>query len=126
MQLGFLGNILALMYSDKLTVKRHTATVAADGTTKPSINPTAVVENVACHISFKSDDETATTDNSFPIYLPIKVFADASVDIQKGDILIADKIGDDGSVVATYTGTATKPLQFISHQEVMFKQVGDA
>ena len=58
--------------------------------------------DVQCRISFNISDNPETTgEDSNPIYLQVKIFCAPNVDIQKGDILVAERIGDEGEVIET-------------------------
>jgi len=127
MKLASFGKLLASTYTDRLSINRYTEIKNADGTIGMGLPKTPLYSEVQCRISFKnSDNPESDKDNSNPIYLQVKIFCAPNVDIQKGDILIAEKIGDDGSVIASYKGIANLPFKYVTHQEVLFTEVGDA
>jgi len=127
MKLASFGKLLASTYTDRLSINRYTEIKNADGTIGMGLPKTPLYSEVQCRISFKnSDNPESDKDDSNPIYLQVKIFCAPNVDIQKGDILIAEKIGDDGSVIASYKGIANLPFKYVTHQEVLFTEVGDA
>ena len=127
MKLSSFGRLLTPTYTDKLSINRYTEIENADGTIGMGLPETPLYSDVQCRISFKSNDNPESNkDDSNPIYLQVKIFCSPDVDIQKGDILVADRIGDDGSVIASYKGIANLPFKYVTHQEVLFIEVGDA
>ena len=127
MKIGFVGNMLATMYTDLATIYRHTTTLNADGTTSITLTETAVESDIPCRISFTRADSPETSENdSNPIYLETKIFCGAGVDIRKGDKVVAQRIDENGNAVATYTGIANLPFTYITHQEVLLVEVGEA
>lgn len=127
MKLASFGKLLTSTYTDRLSINRYTEIENVDGTIGMGLPETPVYSDVQCRISFKnSDNPESNKDDSNPIYMQIKIFCNPEVDIKKGDILVAEKIGDDGSVLATYKGIANLPFKYVTHQEVLFTEVGDA
>lgn len=127
MKLSSFGKLLTLTYTDKLSINRYTEIENADGTIGMGLPETPLYSDVQCRISFKnSDNPESNKDDTNPIYMQVKIFCNPNVDIKKGDILVAERVGDDGSILATYTGTANLPFRYVTHQEVLFAEVGDA
>jgi hypothetical protein len=127
MKLSSFGKLLAPTYTDKLSINRYTEIENADGTIGMGISEEPLYSDVQCRISFKqSDNPESNKDDSNPIYMQMKIFCSPDVDIQKGDILVAYRIGDDGSAIASYKGIANLPFKYVTHQEVLFTEVGDA
>ena len=127
MKLSSFGKLLTPTYTDKLSINRYTEISNPDGTTGMGILEEPLYSDVQCRISFEnSDNPESNKDDSNPIYLQVKIFCSLDVDIQKGDILIAERIGDEGEVIETYKGIANLPFKYVTHQEVLFTEVGDA
>jgi hypothetical protein len=127
MKLSSFGKLLAPTYTDKLSINRYTEIENADGTIGIGLPETPLYSDVRCRISFgQTDSPESQKDDTNPIYMQVKIFCNPNVDIKKGDILVAERVGDDGSILATYTGTANLPFRYVTHQEVLFAEVGDA
>ena len=127
MKLSSFGKLLTPTYTDKLSINRYTEISNPDGTTGMGILEEPLYSDVQCRISFEnSDNPESNKDDSNPIYLQVKIFCSPDVDIQKGDILVAERIGDEGEVIETYKGIANLPFKYVTHQEVLFTEVGDA
>lgn len=127
MKLSSFGKLLSSTYTDRLSINRFTEITNLDGTTGIRMPEEPLYSNVQCRISFNASDNPETTrEDSNPIYLQVKIFCAPDVDIQKGDILIAERIGDEGEVIETYKGIANLPFKYVTHQEVLFTEVGDA
>ncbi|MFA5638823.1 MAG: hypothetical protein WC961_08085 [Anaerovoracaceae bacterium] len=127
MKLSSFGKLLAPTYTDKLSINRYTAIENADGTIGMEIPEEPLYSDIQCRISFKQNDNPESIkEDSNPIYLQIKIFCSPNQDIQKGDILVANRIGDDGEIIETYNGIANLPFRYVTHQEVLLTKVGDA
>lgn len=127
MKLSSFGKLFTSTYTDRLTINRYTEIDNPDGTTGMGIPEEPLYSDVKCRVSFnQSDNPESGKEDSNPIYLQVKIFCSTDVDIQKGDILVANRIGDDGSVIASYKGIANLPFKYVTHQEVLFAEVGDA
>lgn len=127
MKLSSFGKLLSPTYTDKLSINRFIEVTNPDGTIGMGLPKEPMYSGVRCRISFNiSDNPETTKEDSNPIYLQIKIFCSPNEDIQKGDILVANRIGDDGEVLESYNGIANLPFKYVTHQEVLFTEVGDA
>ena len=127
MKLSGFGKLLTPTYTDRLSINRHTEITNPDGTTGVGVPSTPLYSNVQCRISFQSSDNPESgKDDSNPIYMQMKIFCKPDEDIKKGDILVAERIGDSGEVIETYKGVANLPFKYVTHQEVLITEVGDA
>lgn len=127
MKLSSFGKLFTSTYTDTLTINRYTEIDNPDGTTGMGLPEEPLYSDVRCRISFsQSDNPESGKEDSNPIYLQVKIFCSPDVDIQKGDALVAQRIGDDSNVIATYEGIANLPFKYVTHQEVLFTEVGDA
>ena len=127
MKLSSFGKLLAPTYTDKLSINRYTEIENADGTIGIGLPETPLYSDVQCRISFQSSDNPESgKEDSNPIYMQMKIFCKPNEDIKKGDILIAERIGDDGEIIATHKGIANLPFKYVTHQEVLITEVGDA
>lgn len=128
MKIAGFGSIISSTYTDKMNVYRHEkSSVADDGTTGIKLKPTLQASNVKCRISFDSKDyPQSDLEASNPINMQIKIFCGPSVDIQKGDRLIVDRLDESGNIIKSYSGIANLPFNFVTHQEVGIVEVGDA
>ena len=127
MKLSGFSKVLNQLYTDKMSVFRYTETLNDDGTVGTGLVEQPVIEDKPCRISFPSTDNPETTkEDSNPIYLQIKVFCNADLDVKKGDKLIVSRLDDNGNIIKSYKGTANLPLQFVTHKEILLVEVGDA
>lgn len=116
-----------LMYGDTMTIYRHTQAVGADGTTSTSVVPTPIASGIKCRLSYtQSDDPETTMEDKNPVYLQIQVFCASTVDVHKGDKLVIQKLSDAGAVLKSYTGIANLPFMYVTHQEILLVEVGEA
>lgn len=127
MKLSGFGKVLQLMYDDKMDVYRYGEYEEEDGSTSIGLSDKPIYNQIPCRISF------VTTDNSEPtaedinhLSLHTKIFCAATTDIKKGDKLVAYRLGDNGEILETYTGKASKPRQYASHKEISLEEVGEA
>lgn len=128
MKLSGFSQILEGLYTDKLNISRFVEVINTDGTQGVALSKTPIYTDVPCRISFGStDNPDGATEDKNPERLQLKLFCKADVDIQKGDTITAIRMSDDGKTeLKTYKGTANLPAQFVTHQEVLIMQVGDA
>lgn len=127
MKLSSFGKLLSPTYTDRLSINRFTEITNSDGTIGIGMPEEPLYNDVQCRISFNiSDNPETAREDSNPIYLQVKIFCSPNVDIQKGDILIAQRIGNEGEIIETYNGIANLPFKYVTHQEVLFTEVGDA
>lgn len=127
MKLASFGSLLALTYTDKMNIYRHTSQLNSDGTKSTKLIQTALSTDLACRISFTAKDPSeSSAEDINPIYLEVKVFCGPKVDVKKGDKLVVHRLDDDGTVLATYTGIVNMPLSFVTHKELHLVEVGNA
>lgn len=127
MRLGWIAPILKTLYQDRLTIYRYLTSTNTDGTTKVADNPTAIISDVPCRISFESMDSPGQmTESSNPISLSPKLFVGPEINILAGDRLSIARKDDQGTTHEVYVGLAGKANWFPTHQEVLFLKEGDA
>lgn len=127
MDLRVFDALFSTLYTDTLTIYRYMETESADGTTEISLQTTATQEDIQCRISFKQDDSSDNELNDRnPIGLRIKVFCAPHIIIHKGDLLVVQRLDNDGDITAEYKGIASMPTIYPTHQEVSIAIEGDA
>lgn len=127
MKLSGFSVVLNQLYTDKMSVYRYEESINDDETVSTELSEVPVLTDKPCRISFPSTDNAETTkEDSNPIYLQIKVFCSADLDVRKGDKIIANRLDDNGNIIKSYKGTANLPLQFVTHKEILLVEVGDA
>lgn len=125
LRVSWTRKILQKMYVDKATVKRRAEVEAEDGTTEVQVN--SVVGEYACRVSFSNQDvRDATQDDISPKLLGVKLFFDVGVDIRKGDVIKAVKMGENGEVLQEIEGVAALPSVYVNHVEVNLTETGAA
>lgn len=127
MKLSSFSNVLSALYTDKMSVFRYVETKNADETVSVELKKVPEISDQPCRISFPTTDNPETTkEDSNPIYLQIKVFCSVKLAVKKGDTIIAHRLDDNGNIIKSYKGTANLPLHFVTHQEILLVEVGDA
>ena len=112
MKLSSFGNILSVMYLDRFDIHRYADPALSD---------------IPCKISYSNSDlAESSREDTNPIEQSIKLFCRPDVQVNKGDMLMVHRMSDDGEVIQTFSGTANAPNKFLTHQEIMFTEVGDA
>lgn len=125
LRVSWTRKILQKMYVDKATVTRRAEVEAEDGTTEVQVN--SVVGEYACRVSFSNQDvRDATQEDISPKLLGVKLFFDVGVDIRKGDVIKAVKMGENGEVLQEIEGVAALPSVYVNHVEVNLTETGAA
>ena len=125
LRVSWTRKILQKMYVDKATVTRRAEVEAEDGTTEVQVN--SVVGEYACRVSFSNQDvRDATQEDISPKLLGVKLFFDVGVDIRKGDVIKAVKMGENGEVLQEIAGVAALPSVYVNHVEVNLTETGAA
>lgn len=127
MKLSGFGSLLQLMYKDKMDVYRYSQYEEEDGSTYIGLSDKPIYSQIPCRVSFVTNDiSEPTAEDINHLSLHIKIFCAANTDIKKGDKLVAYRMGDNGEVLETYTGKASKPRQYVTHKEISLEEVGEA
>lgn len=121
MKLGKFAGIITTMFSDTMDITRYINKENADATTETILPDTPIYTNVACRISFSSDENPSDADiDNTPLKLTPKIFCKIDADLQAGDYIVARRLDDDGKVIATYSGKVGLPAVYVSHKEALF------
>lgn len=127
MKLSSAANILSKLYTDTMNITRLQEITGEDGTSRMVVPDEPLYVGIKCRISFSSaDNPDGATDSNNPQHLQIKVFCDPGVDVKKGDALLVNRLNDDGSILASYKGTANLPQSYVTHKEISLVNAGDA
>lgn len=99
-----------------------------DGTTSISTELSQVLTNVPCRISFQQFDSSDNfTEVANARKVEVKVFCNTAIDIRKGDKIVVERVEDvDGAALQSFTGYASQPSKFASHQEIVLAESGVA
>lgn len=126
LRLNWTRKHLQKLYTDVATVQRYGEEVAEDGTTQVTVEAQPVGE-YPCRISFsQQDQEDRSQEDVSPILMGVKLFFDIDVDIRKGDVIKAAKMGENGEVMQTIQGRASLPARYVNHVEVTLYETGEA
>ena len=126
LRLSWTRKYLKKLYTDVATVRRYGEEVAEDGTTQVKEMAEPVGE-YPCRISFgQQDQEDRSQADISPELVGVKLFFDIDVDIRKGDIITAAKMGENGEVMQKIEGRASLPARYVNHVEVTLYEVGAA
>lgn len=117
--------MFALMYIDRMTVKRHVSTTNADGTTGLALNPVDVYTNLPCRLSYGSGDVLYNTlDDKNPVYKPVTAFCSPTYTILKGDMVTVERLFANDVRMVIFSGVANMPSKFETHQEFILTERG--
>lgn len=126
LRLSWTRKHLQKLYTDVATVQRYGEEIAEDGTTQVKVNAEPVGE-YPCRISFsQQDQEDRSQEDVSPILMGVKLFFDIDVDIRKGDVIKAEKMGENGEVMQTIQGRVSLPARYVNHVEVTLYETGEA
>lgn len=126
LRLSWTRKHLRKLYTDVATVQRYGEEIAEDGTTQVKEIAEPVGE-YPCRVSFsQQDQEDRSQEDVSPILMGVKLFFDIDVDIRKGDVIKAAKMGENGEVMQTITGRASLPARYVNHVEVTLYETGEA
>lgn len=121
MKLGGFSGIVGSMFDDKMDINRYQDTLNDDGTTDTKMSETPIHKNISCRVSFSTDESPRDSQvDDVPIKNVPKIFCGLNVDIRAGDFVTVRRFGDDGSVIATYSGKVGLPSVFATHKEALF------
>ena len=121
MRLGDFAGIITMMFTDKMDITRYVEQENPDGTTETALPDIPLYTDVSCRISFVSEEnpkDGAVDDN--PVKNTPKVFCKIDTDVQAGDYITLRRIGDDGNVLATFSGQIGLPSIYPTHKEALF------
>lgn len=118
MKLGGLGNLLAMLYNDRMDIYRTSKEANDDDTINISYEPKPLYTDIECRLSFYSDDTASDSEvDRNPVRLSPKLFCRHDVDLQAGDYIVIRRQSDDGSITWTYEGRVARPTPYATHQE---------
>lgn len=122
MKLAGLGSLFAVMYNDRMDIYRTAKETNEDSTIDVSYEPTPLYSDVACRLSFNSDDTGSDSEvDRNPVKLSPKLFCKPDVDLKAGDYVVVRRYANNGSVAKTYEGTVALPSWYSTHQEAFMR-----
>lgn len=122
MHLAGLGELFAMLYTDKMNVYRPQETEDDDFTASIDYLPNPTQTNVPCRISFSSDDTGTDSEvDRHPVVYNPKLFCRSDVDLKAGDYVVVKRYTDKGVLARTYEGTLSEPSWYPTHQEVFVR-----
>lgn len=121
MKLGKLvRGTIETLYTDRFDAYRYEKRENEDGTTAQLLSKDPFIANMPCRISFvpnRQEDPKDRDVDSNPVITQPKLFSPPDCGLIVGDYVVARRIGDDGQVLATYTGPVGLPFAYPSHFE---------
>lgn len=89
---------------------------------------TTVVSNAICALSQRSLKPTNQTDAQNEIEYDIKLFISPDIPVEAGDVITVKRFGRDNpaSTIMLTFESASRPMIYPTHQEVMLKERGQA
>lgn len=122
MNLAGLGKLYSIMYDDRMDIYRTGAELEEDDTTNISYDPTPLYVDIACRLSFSSDDTASDTEvDHTPVRFNPKLFCRAEVDLKAGDFVVVRRYADNGSAARIYRGQVAQPSWYPTHQEAFLR-----
>lgn len=122
MKLTGLGTFFTILYDDRMDIYRTSKATNDDDTTDISYQPTPLYTDIACRVSFSSDDTGTDSEvDRNPVKFNPKLFCGADVDLQAGDYVTVRRYADNGSVTQVYQGQVGRPSWYATHQEAFFR-----
>ena len=121
MKLGAFSGIITTMFTDKMDITRYVEQENPDGTTETALPDIPLYTDVSCRISFVSEEspKDASVDDN-PVKSTPKIFCKIDADVQAGDYITVHRIGDNGNVMATFSGQIGLPSIYPTHKEALF------
>lgn len=121
MKLGAFSGIITTMFTDKMDITRYVERTNSDGTTETELPDIPLYTDVSCRISFVSEEnpKDGTVDDN-PVKSKPKIFCKIDADVQAGDYITVHRIGDNGNVMATFSGQVGLPSIYPTHKEALF------
>lgn len=117
---GKFGAMLGLLYKDTFSCSYKPKIKNDDGTTGYSDVDFFTVVNGCCKISSVKEDTSKTDDVAYNLVdKEVKVFCNPSLDVKKGNTIIAARLDDNGNVIQEFVGIANKPNKYATHQEII-------
>ena len=108
--------MLALMYTDRLTVQRYANGTGPDGETVQVLTPVPCLVDIPCRISFAGKDSPIPEDDANPIQLTPNLFCAPDVPLKSGDYITVQRDGRE-----VYAGNIGKPNPYGSSLQVSFQ-----
>lgn len=121
-----ISKAMQIFDTDTIEIFRSIETINSDGTTGNEKLEEPIYKDIPCHISFiTKDNPNPEAIDSQPIITMLKINCDLSVDLQKGDYIIAKKLAGDGTVLETYNGVIGFPQVSQSRKAVLMEMRSD-
>jgi len=117
-------NVLAKMYTDRMTVRRYPEGVTdEDGAIVSTLEPAPVpgLEEICCRISFGSKDSPVISDDKNPVDVQPTLICDPDVPLKSGDYITVTRGGKD-----VYSGNIGRPNRYGSSLQVLFRDIGNS
>ncbi|MDR1805959.1 MAG: hypothetical protein LBQ80_04210 [Clostridium sp.] len=115
-----IANILATLYTDRMTVQRAAEDID-ENVTQNDLQAVASLTDVPCRISYKTIDVPIETETGEQIQRQVQVFCSPDFDLRAGDFLtLTRRIGDEER--QTITGYAGAPAHYSGHAELIVEQ----
>ena len=110
------SGILALMYTDVMTVRRHIDVTGPDGESARVLAPVPGLGAIPCRISFAGKDSPIPEEDSNPIQLTPNLICAPDVPIKSGDFITVQRDGRE-----VYSGNIGKPNPYGSSLQTSFR-----
>lgn len=121
MQVPNVSTVLALLYTDRMTVYHYHGTTDADGALCTTLDTVPILKDIPCRVSFSQKDSPATSDDRNPTKQRPLLICDIEVPLRRGDFIMATRREKE-----ICSGRIGRPNPYGSSQQALFDFEEDA
>lgn len=118
MDLPNVSGVLEQLYTDRMTVRRYKEGLTdPDGAVLVELEPTPVLEEIPCRVSYSAKDSPQSSDDANPVSRRLTLFCRPEIPLQNGDFISVRR----GETEA-FVGRIGKPSRYGSSLQAQFQQ----
>lgn len=121
--LSFIPPILGLFYNDTFTVYRTVELFLADKSKKYVTNPVPTLTDIKCRVEIKGNSEQDLGESKTgvnPKEFENRIFTSSEFKLLSGDTVKIELKKGNGTIIKTIQGILGEPIEYDTHQEVLF------
>lgn len=111
---------LAMLYTDRMTVKRYASGKDEDGATRKELESVPEMQDIPCRISFQGRDEPRRSDDGNPTEVQPLLICAPDVPLRSGDFVTVTRPGRGGDIQQVYAGNIGRPNPYANSLQVQF------
>lgn len=117
------SNILARMYTDRMTVQRYRKAIGSDGEVSESLMPAPELTDIPCRLSLGAKDSPVMTDDDNPSDVQPTLICRPGVPLREGDFITVRRLVDEaaGTWADIYAGNIGRPGIYGSSLQALFR-----